>query len=133
MTKKQTKKSPGKNKKLADSNKNRRKEYRLDLPLAAKVEGKSARGKPFIEQTTIVNISSLGAFFSLSALLTIGTPLFVNIELPSQLTEGKKLKLKLRGQVVRLELGAAGNKKQGVALNFDEEFKNEKIRFIAED
>jgi c-di-GMP-binding flagellar brake protein YcgR len=133
MTKKQTQKSTNKKNELANSIRNRRKEFRLDLPLAAKVEGKSATGKPFVEKTTIVNISSLGAYFSLNALLTIGARLFINMELPSQLTEGKKLKLKLRGQVVRLELSTVKNKKQGVALNFDEEFKSDDIRFIAED
>jgi hypothetical protein len=133
MTKKQTQKSTNKKNELANSNRNRRKEFRLDLPLAAKVEGKSSTGKPFVEKTTIVNISSLGAYFSLNALLTIGARLFINMELPSQLTEGKKLKLKLRGQVVRLELSTVINKKQGVALNFDEEFKSDDIRFIAED
>ena len=133
MTKKQTQKSTNKKNESANSNRNRRKEFRLDLPLAAKVEGKSSTGKPFVEKTTIVNISSLGAYFSLNALLTIGARLFINMELPSQLTEGKKLKLKLRGQVVRLELSTVINKKQGVALNFDEEFKSDDIRFIAED
>lgn len=133
MTKKQTQKSTNKKNELANSNRNRRKEFRLDLPLAAKVEGKSSTGKPFVEKTTIVNISSLGAYFSLNALLTIGARLFINMELPSQLTEGKKLKLKLRGQVVRLELSTVKNKRQGVALNFDEEFKSDDIRFIAED
>ena len=117
---------------MVNSNKNRRKEFRLDLPLSAKVEGKTAKGKPFVESTTIVNISSLGAYFSLNALLTIGARLFIIMELPSQLTEGKKLKLKLRGEVVRLELSSVKNKKQGVALNFDEEFKSDDIRFIAE-
>ena len=133
MTKKQTQKSTNKKNELANSNRNRRKEFRLDLPLAAKVEGKSSTGKPFVEKTTIVNISSLGAYFSLNALLTIGARLFINMELPSQLTEGKKLKLKLRGQVVRLELSTVKNKRQGDALNFDEEFKSDDIRFIAED
>lgn len=133
MTKKQTKRSPVKKQDLANSNRNRRKEYRLDLPLSAKVEGKTALGKRFVENTTIVNISSLGAYFSLNALLTIGSHLSFIIELPSQLTEGKKLKLKLQGKVIRLELSTVKNKKQGVALNFDEEFKNENIRFIAEE
>jgi c-di-GMP-binding flagellar brake protein YcgR len=133
MTKTQRQKSTKKTNAMADSNRNRRKEFRLDLPLPAKAEGKSATGKAFKETTTIVNISSLGAYFSLNALITIGTKLTINIELPSQLTEGKKLKLKLRGKVVRLEMSTIKNKKQGVALNFDEEFKSEDIRFIAED
>lgn len=133
MTKTQRQKSTKKTNAMTDSNRNRRKEFRLDLPLSAKAEGKSATGKAFKETTTIVNISSLGAYFSLNALITIGTRLTINIELPSQLTEGKKLKLKLRGKVVRLEMSTIKNKKQGVALNFDEEFKSEDIRFIAED
>jgi hypothetical protein len=133
MTKTQQQKAKKKKKELTNSNMNRRKEFRLDLPLPAKVEGKSSLGKAFKEATTIVNISSLGAYFSLNALLTIGSRLCIVIELPSQLTEGKKLKLKLKGRVVRLEISTVKGKKQGVALNFDEEFESEEIRFIAED
>jgi len=131
MTKTQKQKSLNKKNELANSN--RRKEFRLEIPLSAKVEGKTATGQPFSEKTTIVNISSLGAYFSLDAIVTIGSRLLIKMELPSQLTQGKKLKLKLRGQVVRLEQSTFNTKHQGVALNFDEEFKSEDIRFIAED
>lgn len=133
MTKTQKETTANNNNDLAISNRNRRKEFRLELPLPAKVGGKAADGKPFSEKTTIINISSLGAYFSLDAVVTIGTSILVQIELPSQLTEGKKLKLKLRGQVVRIEQSPFTEKLQGVALNFDEEFTSEDIRFIAED
>ena len=81
----------------------------------------------------IENISSTGAFFKLEALVTVGTKLILKVDLPSSLTEGKKLNLSLHGQVVRLEKTGENEKKQGVALNFDEEFNNEEVQFITED
>jgi c-di-GMP-binding flagellar brake protein YcgR len=111
---------------------NRRKEFRLELPLAAKVEGTLPDGEKFAEETTIVNISSKGAYLGLDSLITVGTNLKIKMQLPSNLTEGKKLHLSLKGQVVRLEKSETPGKIQGVALNFDEEFEGEDIQFISE-
>jgi hypothetical protein len=112
---------------------NRRLEYRLEIPLPAIIEWTHENGQRFSEKTMIENISSTGAYFGLDSLITVGTNLLLKIELPSSLTEGKKLKLSLKGQVVRLEKSKSKEKKQGVALYFDEEFKNEEVQFISED
>ena len=112
---------------------NRRKEFRLDLPLSAVIEGTFVKGHSFSEKTMIENISSTGAYFELEALVTVGTKLILKVDLPSSLTEGKKLNLSLHGKVVRLEKTGKKGKKQGVALSFDEEFNNEKVQFITED
>ena len=111
---------------------NRRKEFRLELPLDARVEGTLPDGKNFAEETTIVNISSKGAYFGLDSLITVGTSLKIKMQLPSNLTEGKKLHLSLKGKVVRLEKSEFLGKIQGVALTFDKEFEGEDIQFISE-
>ena len=111
---------------------NRRREWRIDLPLKALVEGKLPQGKMFKEKTTIENISGEGAYFGLDSEVTLGSKLKITIELPPKLAEGKNLKLRLNGDTVRLEKLNKKEKKQGVALDFDEEFKGEDFRIIAE-
>lgn len=100
----------------------RRSEWRLKLPLVVEVEGKLPKGKKFSEQTTIENISSSGAYFSLDAAITVGSKLNLIIEIPPELTDGKKIKLRLGGSAVRLKKSTSGQKKQDVALNFDEKY-----------
>ncbi len=112
---------------------NRRIEFRLELPLSAIIEGMLANGQSFSEKTMLENISSTGAYFKLQALITVGAKLLLKVELPSSLSEGKKLKLSLPGHVVRLEKTGTNENNQGVALNFDEELVNEEVQFITED
>lgn len=102
---------------------NRRKEWRLDLPLTTTVKGKLPDGKSFTEKTTIENISSGGAYFGLDAGITIDTKLTLSIEIPSKLTEGKKTKLSLSGTAVRIEKAESKKKKNNIAVCFDKEYK----------
>ncbi|MFW6160278.1 MAG: PilZ domain-containing protein [Acidobacteriota bacterium] len=101
----------------------RRREWRLALPLAAEVEGVLPNGQKFKEKTTLDNISSTGAYFDLDSGVTVGSRLKLTVDLPSNLTEGKKIHLQLEGKAVRLEKPEKSDKKQGVALQFDKEFK----------
>jgi len=121
------------NKKTNSKQDNRRIEFRLDLPLSAIIEGMLANGQSFSEKTMIENISSTGAYFELKALITVGAKLLLKIELPSSLSEDKKLNLSLPGHVVRLEKTGTNGNKQGVALNFDEELVSDEVQFITED
>ena len=105
----------------------RRREWRLGLPLTAKVEGKLPQDKTFLENTTLENISSTGALFGLDAGVIVGSKLNLIIEVPDKLTDGNKVKLCLEGIVIRLEESMNKKKKQGVAMRFDEEF-----HFVAE-
>jgi hypothetical protein len=100
----------------------RRTEWRLELPLSALVEGDLPQGKKFKEKITLENISSKGAYFCLDSGVTVGSKLHLVIDVPKELTEGKKVKLYLGGLTIRLEEPIKGGKKQGVALRFDEEF-----------
>lgn len=121
------------NKKANLKQDNRRFELRLVLPLSVIIEGTQANGQNFSEKTFIENISSTGAYFRLQALVTVGTKLLLKIELPSSLSEGKKMNLRLPGQIVRLEKTGTNGNKQGVALNFNEELDSKEVQFITED
>jgi hypothetical protein len=101
---------------------NRRREWRLDLPLPTTIEGWLPQGKKFKELTTIKNISSSGAYFCLDSGIIVGSKLNLLIDLPPQLTEGKSIKLNLGGITVRLEEPEKRGKKQGVAIRFTKDF-----------
>ncbi len=102
---------------------NRRQEWRLDIPLSATVKGKLPTGKNFSETTKINNISSGGAYLGLDAGITVDTKLMLFIEIPSKLTEGKKIKLSLSGHTIRIEKAGTKDKKNNVAVHFDKEYK----------
>lgn len=106
----------------------RRREWRFDLPLPAIVEGKDGKGQKFQEKTILENISSTGAYFCLDSGVTVGSKLNLVIEVPSELSPDKKVKLQLGGLAVRLKKPDKKGKKQGVALRFSKKFK-----FITED
>jgi len=101
---------------------NRRREWRFELPLPALVQGKLHNGEEFNETTTIENISSGGAYFCLDSGVTVGSKLNIVIDVPSELSTDKKVKLQLGGLTVRLEKPSKKGKKQGVALRFHKEF-----------
>ncbi len=114
---------------LSDLKVNRRREWRFELPLSAKIEGKIAQGKKFQESTTIKNISSTGVYFCLDSGVVIGSKLNLVIDLPKELNKGgKHLKLCIGGLTVRLEELNKKHKKQGVAIRFEK-----KYRIIPED
>jgi c-di-GMP-binding flagellar brake protein YcgR len=101
----------------------RRREWRFDLPLPVIVEGKVSGEKKYQEKTSLENISSTGAYFCLDADVTVGSKLNLVIEIPSELSPDKKVKLQLGGLAVRLEKPDKKGKKQGVALRFSKKFK----------
>jgi c-di-GMP-binding flagellar brake protein YcgR len=115
--KKTTKKLP------KDLSINRRREWRFDLPLRTVIEGKSPAGQKFQEETKLENISSGGAYFSLDSGVVVGSKLNLMIELPSKLTDGKKMKLFIGGITVRLEKPNVRSRKQNVAVRFSDDFR----------
>ncbi len=112
---------------LPDIKIDRRQEWRFELPLTAIAKGKLPNGKKFKEDVTLQNISSGGAYFSLDSGVIVGSKLNLVIDIPSELSEGKKLKLSLGGLTIRLEKPTKKGKKQGVALRF-----HKKFQFISE-
>jgi c-di-GMP-binding flagellar brake protein YcgR len=102
---------------------NRRREWRFDLPLSTMIEGKLPHGEKFKESTTIENISATGAYFCMDSGVVVGSKLNLMIDIPSQLTGGKEVKINLGGITVRLEEPDKKGKKQGVAIRFSKDFK----------
>jgi hypothetical protein len=102
---------------------NRRREWRLDLPLSAMIEGRLPHGEKFTETTTLQNISSTGAYFCLDSGVVVGSRLNLMIDVPEKLTGGKKVKLNLGGITVRLEEPDKKGKRQGVAIRFNKDFR----------
>jgi c-di-GMP-binding flagellar brake protein YcgR len=120
---KSTARRPARKKVPASLSINRRREWRLELPLNAEIEGKLPHGGGFRERTKLENISSGGAYFCLDSGVVVGSKFNLVIELPNQLTEGRKMKMRLGGIIVRLEKPDKKAKKQGVAVRFTKEFK----------
>ncbi len=100
----------------------RRREWRFRLPLQAVVQGHLPRGEKFLEESTIENISSTGAYFCLDSGVAVGSKVNVMIELPPELG-GQKMKLLLGGITIRLEEVDKKSKRQGVAVRFKKDFK----------
>ncbi len=119
-----SKKTGQKTPKLSPLKVNRRREWRFDLPLSARIIGKLPGGKKFKEKTEIENISSSGVYFCLDSGVVIGSKLNLVIDMPKELG-GKKQKLKLciGGLTVRLEELDKKEKKQGVALRFEKKYE----------
>jgi c-di-GMP-binding flagellar brake protein YcgR len=117
------KKTSKKAKNAASIEVNRRREWRFDLPLPVRIEGKLPQGRQFKESTKIENISSKGVYFSLDSGVIIGSKLSLVIDMPKELGGDKKLKLCLGGLTVRLEELDEKTKKQGVALRFHKKYK----------
>jgi c-di-GMP-binding flagellar brake protein YcgR len=117
------KKTLKKDKNAASIEINRRREWRFDLPLPVRIEGKLPQGKKFKESTKIENISSKGVYFCLDSGVIIGSKLNLVIDMPKELGGDKKLKLCLGGLTVRLEELDKKEKKQGVALRFHKKYK----------
>src|SRR4030043_1133776 len=106
---------------------NRRREWRLELPLTTMIEGRPPHGEKFPEATTLQNISATGAYFCLDSGVVVGSRLNLMIDLPRNLTGGKKVMLNLGGITVRLEEPDKKGKRQGVAIRFSKDF-----RFVAD-
>jgi c-di-GMP-binding flagellar brake protein YcgR len=108
---------------------NRRREWRFDFPLETLIEGSLADGCKFKEATSLENISSGGAYFTLDSGVVVGSKLNLYIELPEKLADGKKLRLRVGGITVRLEKPDKKTKRQGVAVRFsDDMFKVVPVR-----
>ncbi len=118
------KKTPKQSSKLSPLKVNRRREWRFDLPLSTKIEGKLPGGKKFNEKTSVENISSTGVYFCLDSGVVIGSKLNLVIDMPKELGgKSKKLKLCIGGLTVRLEELDKKEKKQGVAIRFENNFR----------
>ena len=68
---------------------NRRREWRFNLLLPARVEGTLPKGQRFREKATIENISASGAYFCLESGVAVGSRLNIIIDIPEK--SGRRL------------------------------------------
>jgi len=100
----------------------KRSEKGFKLPLPATIEGINKYGTAFKEKTTLSYISYQGCSFWLMNDVAIGNELKLNIDLPPSLSEGKNLKLKIKGKVAFIETTNSKDFKQKVSLRFENKY-----------
>lgn len=95
---------------------NRRKKPRLSLPLPVTVRGTDVRGKAFVVDTVLENISAGGAYIRISSQMELGTTLRVLVRFSTSLDTGQGARVAAHGDVIRIEENKYGT--YGVAIRF---------------
>lgn len=107
---------------LDDLRKNKFSEKRFKLSLPALVEGKNQSGRRFKEKTILSYISHRGSSFWLTNSVSLGSELRLTIDLPSNLSKEKNLKLIIMGKVAFVEAADGKGPKERVSLNFENKY-----------
>jgi|SRR5215471_6009366 len=93
----------------------RRSKPRLALPLPVSVRGRDARGKPFVIDTLLENISADGAYIRMPSCPALGTAVRVLVRFSTSSDISKGARVAAHGAVVRIEEHKLG---YGVAVRF---------------
>ena len=98
------------------------KEKGFNLPLSTLVEGLDTSGTTFQEKTVLSYISQSGSSFWINTEVPLGSELKLSVDLPPRLSDGRELKLIIKGRVIFME--AIKNEKSGqrVSLKFDNKY-----------
>ena len=107
---------------LRDLSHKKHSEKGFKLPLPCFVEGTDSSGEKFRETTTLSFISYQGSSFWLAHSVSIGSELKLIIDLPSNLSEDKNLKLIIKGEVAFVEAFNGKDNKERVSLHFDNKY-----------
>lgn len=75
----------------------------FNLPLSIVVEGEDEHGHKFKEISALSYIGHQGSSFWIKTPILLGTELKLTIDLPPKLSEGKDLKLIIKGKVVAVD------------------------------
>ncbi len=75
--------------------------FKLTLP--ATVEGPDAEGSFFREETVLSQMSHVGAIFRIANPVSLGTRLKLSVALPPKLSQGKNLRLVVKGTIALIE------------------------------
>ncbi len=92
------------------------------FPLPTRVEGLSARGQEFREDTVLSSINHHGSTFFLKNRVNVGERLRLVIDLPEKLSAGAELKLVIRGKVTQVEAADPKATAQKVSIIFDSKY-----------
>ena len=100
----------------------------FDLFLPAVVSGIDAKGIEFNEKTELSSMSSLIAHFGLKSKVTIGTKLFVVLNIPKTLILENQLKLRISGNVIFAKADEDLVNKPLISIDLDKTYKIHSIK-----
>ncbi len=92
------------------------------VPVEASVEGTTSDGRRFQETTEVSFISHVGAVIGLQNQAGLGTRLRLSIPLPPALSEGKSLRLVIKGEVVDSGGDPGPGEKTKTAIRFESRY-----------
>jgi hypothetical protein len=92
------------------------------LPLPTLVEGVDTNGQPFEETTVLTYISAVGSSFWIESDVALNSDLRLTIDLPENLSDGKNLKLVVKGKVIFIEESRSQEEKNRVSLKFENRY-----------
>jgi hypothetical protein len=94
----------------------------FNLPLPTLVEGVDTKGKPFEETTVLTYISAVGSSFWVDSDVALYSDMRLTIDLPQNLSDGKNLKLVVKGKVTFIEEPRTKKEKNRVSLKFENRY-----------
>ncbi len=92
------------------------------VPVAAAVEGTTSDGRRFKETTEVSFISHVGAIIDLRNPAGLGTRVKMAIPLPPALSEGRDLRLVIKGEVIDAGHDPAPGERMKVAIRFESRY-----------
>ena len=100
---------------METANKRRAQRFPMELPVAVKLE--EAPGGETAVKTK--DISSSGVYFEFNTPIDIGSSLVFVLTLPGEITQGKPLRVKCKGKVVRVDRASEDGSKIGLATTIE--------------
>ena len=94
--------------------------FKLTLP--ATVEGPDAEGAFFREETVLSQMSHVGAIFRIQSPVSLGTRLKLSVALPPKLSQGRNLRLIVKGTIALIEPGDGDGKQSQVSLRLENRY-----------
>ena len=94
--------------------------FKLSLPMI--VEGPDTVGSYFREETVLSRMSHIGALFPLSNPVSLGSRLKLAVSLPPKLSQGRDLKLIIKGTIALVEPFSGGEDRRQVSLRLENRY-----------
>ena len=94
--------------------------FKLSLPMI--VEGPDTVGSYFREETILSRMSYVGALFPLSSPVSPGSRLKLAVTLPPKLSQGRELKLIIKGTITLIEPLSGRENRSQVSLKLENRY-----------
>ena len=100
---------------MAASEKRRAQRFAMALPATVKAE------EAGVAEASVktIDISSSGVYFEFTAPIEIGSSLEFVLTLPGEITQGKSIRVRCKGKVVRVDRPSPDKEKIGVAATIE--------------